>query len=109
MRLSDLAPKLAGTVEKGVLRFRCPLGAACPFSYGDGTPHWIRVHIHAAPFAEIDGNKHWQASGVYPDGLTLAPSINEYSLELDGEGKPVEPQRIAIQGWHGFITAGEVR
>jgi hypothetical protein len=107
MRLSDLDPKLVGTVEKGVLRFDCPLGTACPL--GGGGVHAIRVHIHSAPFAEVDGEKHWQASGIYPDGLTLVPSINEYALELDGEGKPVQPERIAIQGWHGFITNGDAR
>lgn len=107
MRLSELDPKLEGTEAAGTLRFDCPLGTACPL--GGGGTHAIRVRIHSAPFARIDGVNVWQATGSYPDSLSLFPSINEYDVERDADGKAVEPQKITRQGWHGFITNGEAR
>lgn len=82
MRLADLNPKLEGSLERGVITFDCPLGHA----------HKIRVPIHAAPFGEVDGVRYWQASGAFPDALTLHPSV---------ENGP--------SCWHGNITNGAIQ
>lgn len=86
MRLTDLAPKLEGTLDDGHLRFDCPY---------PGHDHCLRVRVHRAPFAVVEGENTWQASGEYPDTLTLTPSINADT--------PEHPC------WHGFITNGDVR
>jgi hypothetical protein len=83
MRLADLNPKLVGDLSRGFVIFDCPVGHG----------HRFRVPIHAAPFGEVDGVKHWQASGEFPDTLSLAPSVDASQVGC----------------WHGFITNGEVR
>jgi hypothetical protein len=85
MRLRDLNPKLVGTLDAGYLRFDCPY---------PGHGHVLRVRVHRASYAEVNGERTWQASGEYPDTLTLHPSIN-----ADTPDHPC---------WHGFITNGEV-
>jgi hypothetical protein len=86
-RLRDLEPKLAN----GYLRFTCPL-PDCPLGAG----HGIRVAVE-----KHDGVEEpvWEMSGEFPDTLTLKPSINEWSDYPDGRR----------QGWHGWITNGEVQ
>jgi hypothetical protein len=104
MMLRDLRPELVGTIADGVLYFDCPFPACQQSPHG---PHSVRVAISAAPFHERQprptehGNKDgkvkvWQASGVFPDTLTLAPSVNL----VDDEGQTI--------CWHGFITNGAV-
>ncbi len=88
MKLSELNPKLEGTVEKGVVVFDCPKGK-----------HRLGIPIHSQGY--VDGIRHWQASGTFPDTLTLTPSINETHNDPNtGE--------VVFQCWHGFITNGEV-
>lgn len=89
MRLSDLKPEL----RDGVLCFDCPLGH---------TAHRLMFHI-----------QRWSPTGVFPDSLTLTPSIqvyggvpNDESLS-DGQHK-AEYDAAAACNWHGFITNGEV-
>lgn len=113
MRLSELRPELQGTTADGWLMFDCPF-PACE------RKHKIRVAISAAPFhnrsyrreevhsavpAEYDEKygkvKVWQASGQFPDTLTLAPSVDV--VELNEQG-----QKVRTICWHGHIQNGEV-
>jgi hypothetical protein len=100
MRLVDLDPRLSGTLEDGVLRFACPLGAACPFSKGKAF-HTLVVRVGKVAGPSPTGHYIWQAEGRYPDTLTLSPSINEYEADATS-GK------VYRQGWHGFIRHGDV-
>lgn len=85
MKLTDLNPKLEGTLFNGVLRFDCPLGHG----------HKFRV--------PLGGTSRWQAQGHYPDLLTITPSIDaNVHASKSGGKKPV-------CSWHGFITEGEIR
>lgn len=105
MRLSELDPRLHGTVRKGVLIHDCPV---C-------RDHKVRTPISAQPFHEEhyspkrfwkDGTewtkKIWQASGAFPDTLTLAPSINIVEVNLETGAA------IKTLCWHGHIQNGEV-
>jgi hypothetical protein len=80
MRLTDLNPKLEGSYTNGVLRLDCPLRHA----------HKIRVPL---------GDGRWNATGRYPETLTVRPSINCDKLDKDGK---------FLCGWHGHITNGDV-
>jgi hypothetical protein len=109
-RLADLDPVLKGTVEDGFLRFDCP---------HPGCSHQVGVHISSAPYHKrplrpnemgwVDHPsrgappivKVWQASGEFPDSLTLRPSID--IIEADEEGN-----KIRTLCWHGFITNGAI-
>jgi hypothetical protein len=104
MRLRDLDPHLNGTVSDGVLSFNCP---------HPGCEHSVRVSISSAPYHErpprgtmemMQKNgmvKVWQASGEFPDSLSLAPSID--IIEADAHGN-----KIRTLCWHGFVTNGDV-
>lgn len=108
-RLADLDPVLKGTVEDGFLRFDCP---------HPGCTHQVGVYISAAPFHTRELREHervfenpagpipkvkvWQASGEFPDTLTLQPSIDLIEADEDGN-------KIRTLCWHGFITDGEIR
>lgn len=85
MRLTDLAPKLEGTLADGVLRFDCPLGHA----------HKFRVKIGVVASGATYPYT-WGASGEFPDTLTLTPSIDAV-------------KHFTGCTWHGFITNGEVK
>ena len=87
MRLADLDPKLEGDLANGVLRFDCPF---------PGHTHKLRIRVSHAP-PHMDGEAHvWQASGTFPDTLTITPSINACRPDF-------------FDCWHGIIHAGEVR
>jgi hypothetical protein len=104
MRLVDLEPELSGTLADGVLWFDCPF-PACQ----QRGAHRVAVAVSAAAFHEreprpnelgiIDRKtgkvKVWQASGEFPDSVTLQPSVNI----VDDAGKTL--------CWHGHITNGE--
>lgn len=100
MRLRDLEPTLHGTVDDGVVWFLCP---------HPGCDHHVRICISAAPFHErppreegrAKPEKVWQASGEFPDSLTLQPSVD--IIEADEQGN-----KIRTLCWHGFVTNGEV-
>jgi hypothetical protein len=99
MRLRDLNPTLVGAVDRGKLYFDCP---------HPGCTHTICVLISSAPYHERPSDhpgqkpsKVWQASGVFPDTLTLAPSID--LTEEDENGK-----KIRTVCWHGHIRNGEI-
>jgi hypothetical protein len=104
VRLTELDPKLVGSLEDGVVTFDCPF----PACQAKG-PHRVRVPVSSAPFHKRDprpgehGSKNdgkvrvWQASGSFPDSLTLVPSINI----VDDDDKTI--------CWHGHITNGEAR
>lgn len=90
MQLSDLNPTLSGDMGNGVVEFDCP-------GHAD-----VRITI---PFrhqtaGDVDGVHYWQATGSFPDTLTLIPSIRMSYRDVDG--KDVD------ELWHGFITKGEV-
>jgi hypothetical protein len=98
-RLADLEPGISGTVADGIIFFDCPVceGAAA---------HRVGVLISAQPFHERprkEGElyKVWQASGAFPDSLTLSPSID--LVEVDENGN-----KIRTRCWHGFIQNGDV-
>ena len=104
-KLRDLHPKLEGTIESGVLIHDCPV---------DGNAHRIRTPVSSQPFHEEDHDppefwpngkprrkKIWQATGEFPDTLTLSPSINIVEVDPDtGEAK-------RTLCWHGFVKNGE--
>lgn len=105
MRLRDLNPELEGTVANGVLKHDCPVCKT----------HRVHTPISAQPFhAESYSpkafwengtermRKIWQASGEYPDTLTLSPSID--LIEVD----PKTGAKVKTLCWHGFISNGEV-
>lgn len=85
MRLADLNPKLSGSLDAGTLRFDCPIP-----EHG----HKIRVPL---------GTSYWRASGEFPDGLTVIPSINAANLTLSANVAALDGCR-----WHGNITNGDV-
>lgn len=87
MKLTDLNPKLEGTLDEGFLRFNCPLGH----------DHKIRV-----PVGRYGDRRGWEASGEYPTTVTLTPSIHAITTQANTDG--IEPC-----GWHGFITNGDVK
>ena len=107
MKLAELEPELVGTVADGLLSFDCP-HPSC------NRGHRVRVSISAAAFherparsqAEMAGRtgkvKVWQATGVFPDSLTLSPSIDIIEANEKGE-------KIRTLCWHGFITNGDAR
>lgn len=70
-RLADLEPKLVGSVANGILIFDCP----------NGGHHRVRVPLGG----------QWEASGQFPDNLTVFPSIAEKNC------------------WHGWIINGAIR
>lgn len=103
MRLTNLEPCIHGTVADGIMDF------LCPFPKSDDHPrHRIRIAISAAPYHERDPRdandamqkngkvRVWQASGEFPESLTLQPSVNV----VDDKGVTL--------CWHGHITAGAV-
>lgn len=105
MRLAELDPRLSGTESKGVLMHRCPVCKT----------HYVRTPISDQPFHEESYSpkkfwengsemtrKVWQASGEFPDTLTLSPSID--LVEVD----PNTGQKIRTLCWHGHIQNGEV-
>jgi hypothetical protein len=105
VKLSELDPKLNGTVRKGVLTHDCPV---CK-------DHRVRTPISEKPFHEVSYSpkqfwkngaermqKIWQASGKFPDTLSLSPSID--IIEADENGN-----KIRTLCWHGFIQNGDVR
>lgn len=102
IRLSALHPHLHGTLADGALYFDCPF---------QGCSHSIRVAVSSKPFherapraGEYAGKngqiKVWQASGVFPETLTIQPSID--IIEADEQGN-----KIRTLCWHGHITNGE--
>lgn len=91
--LRDLNAKLEGTLADGVLHFDCPLSH----------PHKIRVPVNAT-----GEEKHWKATGVFPDTLTLTPSIHAHSAAPNDMDLRGEAYKAAAEcGWHGFIRNGE--
>ena len=107
MRLRELNADLVGTVADGVLYFDCPFPACRAAPSG---PHSIRVPISSAPFHERAPRaneptdrrgrvKVWQASGEFPDTLTIKPSID--IIDEDGKGN-----KVRTRCWHGFVTNG---
>jgi hypothetical protein len=90
---------LKGTIEDGVVWLDCP-HPGCEHRLAlrvtTGAPHWIQR-------PESPGRKEyvWQASGSFPETLTLAPSVDV--IEADAQGN-----KIRTRCWHGFITNGEV-
>lgn len=98
-RLADLHPSLVGSVSEGKIYFDCPF---------PGCEHMVSVMISAQPFHERpsqhDGQrpvKYWQASGSFPESLTLSPSID--LVEVNEKG-----QKIRTLCWHGHIKDGNV-
>ena len=86
-KLSELNPKLAG----GILTFDCPVctqGFTTSDPERSGLDHKIRVPIRPAPPNNLGAS--WESSGLFPDSLTLQPSVNAGCF-------------------HGFITNGEVK
>lgn len=126
MKLSELDPKLVGTLDDGALWFDCPFPACQANPAG---VHRVRVAISSAPYHERDPRpgepnhdnrgmpapdyagpplpplrkvKVWQALGNFSDSLTIQPSID--IIEADAQGN-----KIRTLCWHGFITNGEIR
>lgn len=106
MRLSDLNPEIDGT--QGAIRV---LVHDCPVC----RTHKVRTPISEQPYHEESyspkafwGNgterkrKIWQASGEFPETLTLSPSID--LVEID----PNTGAKVRTLCWHGFIANGEV-
>jgi hypothetical protein len=89
VRLADLNPKLVGSNDEGILRFDCPLGHA----------HKIRVPV--GRYGDATG---WNASGAFPETLTLTPSIHAHTAEPHDLRDPNNRDC----GWHGFVTNGEI-
>lgn len=102
MRLSELDPMIEGTVQHGKIYFDCP---------HPGCNHKVMVLIGNEPYhtekieTDARGKKHkinrWQASGEFPETLTLTPSID--LIEADDEGN-----KIRTLCWHGHISNGNV-
>lgn len=103
MRLTELEAELTGTVADGYLLFLCP---------HPGCTHMIRVPISSAPFHERDPRdatdypvsrtgkvKVWQATGEFPETLTLSPSVDIIEANEKGE-------KIRTLCWHGHIQNG---
>lgn len=97
VRLTELNPKLEGTLRKGVLIFDCPVhgeeGAIrVPFTQN----FKLRVNDDEAVVADeyakhvFDDVVHWGAEGDFPKTLSVQPAVG-----LSGH-------------WHGFITDGWV-
>lgn len=108
MKLRDLNPELTGTLDAGAVWHDCPV---CK---GDDA-HSVRTPVTRQPFHEESytplahwkngterKRKFWQATGEFPDTLTLSPSIN--IVEVDPDTGAV----IRTRCWHGFISNGEV-
>src|SRR6266404_3775452 len=90
MRLTALDPELDGTLADGALWLDCPF----PACQATG-PHRVLVPVSSAPFHERDPRqgdhpgairrngkvKVWQASGMFPDSVTIQPSVNIVSEE----------------------------
>lgn len=100
-RLRDLDPELFGAVEEGKLYLDCPF-PACERG------HRVCVMVSSKPYHERPSEhdpkrvvKVWQASGEFPDTLTLTPSVD--LIEADENGK-----KIRTLCWHGHITNGAV-
>jgi hypothetical protein len=97
--LSQLNPQLRGTVADGVLRLNCPhpgCSHRLVLRLTAGAPHWVQR-------PESPGRKEyvWQASGSFPDSLSLQPSVDV--IEADAQGN-----KIRTLCWHGHITNGDV-
>lgn len=99
MKLADLHPELVGSVERGKLYFDCP---------HPGCAHTVCVLISKQPYHEEPSEhpdqkpvKIWQASGEFPDSLTLSPSID--LVEVDEAGN-----KIRTICWHGHIQNGAI-
>lgn len=108
MRLSELHAEMTGTLEDGAVWHDCPV---CK---GDAS-HRVRTPVTRQPFHELSydppqhwGNgterkrKFWQATGEFPETLTLSPSIN--IVEVDEETGAV----LGTRCWHGHIQNGAV-
>lgn len=102
-RLTALDAKLIGSVADGYLSFDCP---------HPGCGHGLRVPISAAPFHEREPRgehdyprakngkvKVWQATGEFPETLSLQPSV--HIAETDDQGNV-----IRTICWHGHVTDG---
>lgn len=98
-RLADLEPSLKGTLEDGKLWLRCPYPTCdhmlC-LRVSSQAAHWIQCQ-------DSPGRREyvWQASGSFPDTLTLQPSVDV--IEADAQGN-----KIRTLCWHGFISSGGV-
>lgn len=105
MRLTELDAELSGTLADGYLWFMCPF---------PGCSHGIRLPISSAPFHERDPRgehdyprarngkvKVWQASGEFPESLTIQPSVDICEMNEAGE-------KIRTICWHGHITNGAI-
>lgn len=103
MRLAALDPELSGSLVDGILKFDCPF-AACQAR----GPHRIWVAVSSAPYHEREPRageaavvsrngkvKVWQATGEFPETVSLQPSVNL----VDDQGNTT--------CWHGFVTNGE--
>lgn len=108
MRLSELNPELDGTLEAGAVWHDCPV---CK---GDAA-HRVRTPVTRRPFHEVSYDppefwkngaerkrKFWQASGEFPETLSLSPSINIVEVNPD------TGQVIKTRCWHGHISNGNV-
>ena len=107
MRLADLHPVLQGSLDDGWLHFDCPV---C------GNKHQVAIHVSRAPFhhraarpgdhPSHDGTvKVWQASGEFPNSLTLQPSIN-IVVGIKDEHENIIGWKTDC--WHGFVTTGTI-
>jgi hypothetical protein len=102
MKLIELNPLRYGTLQNGKVRFDCP---TCRI-------HSITITVSDQPYHERDPRdsndiisdngkvKVWQASGVFPDTLTLQPSVNIQKKMPDGT--------LQAGCWHGHVTNGEI-
>lgn len=104
MKLSELDPVLKGSPVKGQLHFDCP---------HPGCHHRIVIQVSDQPYHEYPLNpeaveppptiiKVWQASGEFPDSLTITPSIDIVEVNEKGE-------KIKTACWHGHIINGEIK
>lgn len=97
VRLSELNPKLKGTLRKGVLSFDCPVhGEEGQIQVSFTEDFKIRTNDDGTVVADeyarhvIDGTVHWGAVGEFPETLSVQPGVG-------------------VAGhWHGFITDGWV-
>lgn len=105
MKLSELDARLHGTLTDGHINFMCP---------HPGCSHMVHVPVSAAPAfnrplvpeqrtpgGKIKTEHVWQASGEFPETVTLAPSVD--IIEADAEGN-----KIRTLCWHGWVQNGTV-
>lgn len=103
VRLTELHAELVGMVAEGMLLLDCPFPTCT---------HSLRIPISAEAFHEREPRsnsdyprgkngkvKVWQASGEFPETLTVTPSI--HIAETDDQGNV-----IRTICWHGWIREG---